>query len=280
MPLLVYARRADIPVVLDWWEVWGFDVWTRYSRAKGLVGFGLQKLILGYAAKTAVLVTDARVEHERIRAVTGPSATIHTISNGIPHDEIGDPRDRTGEGSDIVSLGRLKNHKRVDLLLEALRILKDRDGREPTLSIIGDGPERNKLERMAQSSGLEHVTFHGFISDIRDVYSIAKNAKLCAVTTQSGGAGNLTLLEAYGCGLPVVAFRSPNGIDPDLIEHGASGLLVSPPTAEALADSIGWLLERPETLAKMRAHNIKKVGQMSWPSMARKYEAIFSKSLR
>ena len=262
-------------VVLDWWEVWSFKLWTRYRRTLGLVGFCVEQLTLRVFAPIHVIVTDTGVEEDRLRAITGLRAEIHRISNGVPREEIGDVGEAQSKLVDIVSLGRLKDHKRVDLLLSALILLKERYGEQPTVEIIGDGPERERLEAVVREHGLEKVVFHGFVEDMRSVYSIVKSARVCVITTQSGGGGNLTLLEAYGCGVPVVAFRIEEGIDPHLVEHGRSGLLVSPPTHEALAENLRSLLCDPEKLDAMGKRCLEKARDLSWSSIARLYAQVF-----
>lgn len=275
IPVLVWASLRARPAVLDWWEVWGFRLWTRYRRVAGLVGSLFEWLTLRVFAPRHHVVTDTRLEQARLVSMMGHGVCVRCISNGVPADEIGEVDPGAPRTSDIVALGRLKRHKRVDLLVEALAILKTRHGLEPRTDIIGDGPERASLEARASQAGLTRVCFHGFIEDTREVYRRAKAGRLCVITTQAGGGGNLTLLEAYGCGLPVVAFRVEEGIDPGLVWEGRSGVLVDRPTAEALAETLHSLLTDPETLARMSAHALERARGLSWRAIAREYEALF-----
>lgn len=276
VPLLAYALLTRRKVVIDWWEVWTYDTWRTYSRILGPIGFAITTALLRVAGFAGILVTDSRLEEKRLRRAAGSRARIHTIPNGIPRDEIGDLGDVAGPECDIVSLGRLKNHKRVDLLIEALRILKDEHRLMPKVAIVGDGPERGTLEAMVAAAGLVNVTFYGFVPDLKVMYRMVKGAKLCTVTTVKGGGGNLTLLEAYGCGLPVLAFRCEEGIDPELIDDGKSGLLISPPTARALADAIRSLLAVPDRLREMRQHVTVKASEYDWRMVGDAYQRLFA----
>jgi glycosyltransferase involved in cell wall biosynthesis len=275
IPVLLFGFLIRKPVVLDWWEVWGYRLWTRYRKLSGFMGFMVEWLTLAVFARPHVVVTDTRLEEVRLRGMVGRRTRVECVSNGIPREEIGPVDPSAPRTADIVALGRLKEHKRVDLLLEALAILKERHGMEPSTEVIGDGPERERLEAQARGAGLSRVRFHGFIEDLHEVYRRAKGGRLCVITTQSGGAGNLTLLEAYGCGLPVVAFRIEEGIDPDLVSDGHSGLLVDPPTAEALAETLHALLTDPARLDVMRAHALERAAGLSWESVGLEYEALF-----
>lgn len=273
--LLPLARLRGLPVVLDWWEVWTSDQWRRYSTALGSVGDYLMRITLRRLAERCHIVTDSRLEANRISEITGRPDQIQVIPNGVPVDEIGALEDRDDVALDIVYLGRLKEHKRADLLVGALGILKERYGMQPQVSFIGDGPEREALEAMSRTNGLDNITFHGFIQDAAAVYRLAKAARMCVITTLGGGGGNLTLLEARGCGLPVVAFQHEEGIDQELIEEGKSGLFVSPPTEEALAEALHALLTDSALLDGMRRYCVENAEDLSWERIAERYATVF-----
>lgn len=275
IPVLIYSRLTGRKVVIDWWEVWGIDTWRQYSRSVGPLGHYLSTSILRYAAKASVLVTDSRLEERRIRSVAASDCNIRYIPNGIPTNEIGDLDEVREPRFDVVSFGRLKNHKRVDLLVDALRIIRDGYDQMPKVAIVGDGPEREKLHSMAATFGLSNITFYGFVSDVEQMYAIVKSAKICVVTTLSGGGGNLTLLEAYGCGLPVIGFRCAEGIDPELVDNGRTGVLISPATSQELAQTIVSLLNAPDRLAEMRAYVRSKFKDHGWNRVAREYHDLF-----
>ena len=63
------------------------------------------------------------------------------------------------------------------------------------------------------------------------------------LTTHNGGGGNLTLLEAYGCGLPVVAFKVDEGIDEELIDSNKTGIFADNVDENSLAEAIKEVIQ-------------------------------------
>lgn len=150
--------------------------------------------------------------------------------------------------SRIVCLGRLEAYKRVDLLLQAGARLVERF---PDLEIvvIGRGPERETLERLAARLGLAAQTrFTGFVSnEERD--ALLASARVCAFPSEKEGWG-LGVIEANALGTPVVASDAP-GLR-DSVRHEETGLLVEPGNVDALAHALARLLEDSPFARSMR----------------------------
>ncbi len=122
----------------------------------------------------------------------------------------------------LVYVGRLARYKRVDLLLRAAARLTDRF---PALeiTIIGRGPERAMLERLADGLALaERTHFTGFVDD-RERDRLLAGAAVCAFPSEKEGWG-LSVIEANAVATPVVA-RDAQGLR-DSIRHGNTGWLV------------------------------------------------------
>ncbi len=148
----------------------------------------------------------------------------------------------------VTYLGRLEAYKRVDLLLHAASRLIDRF---PDLEIlvIGRGPERARLERLAKRLGLASRTrFTGFVSDAeRD--ALLATTRACAFPSEKEGWG-LTVIEANALGTPVVASDTP-GLR-DSVRNGETGILVRPGDPEAMAEALARLLEESAFSAQMQ----------------------------
>jgi len=279
IPIILVCKICRVKLVIDWWEVWEFRNWYSYARVLGPIGFAIQQLTLLFVKLFKVkIVTDNSVEFKKLKEVLGEKFPIGVISNGIPVEQIGKGIIDTSSGFDIVSLGRLKNHKGVDILIHAVKLLSKSLLPNVRVGIIGDGPERENLQNLIIELGLEsNVILLGSIESFETVYGIVKSSKLCALTTHNGGGGNLTLLEAYGCGLPVVAFRLEEGIDENLILDGKSGLFVNEVTAEALSKALLTILTNDDLLAQMRVGAAQFAKSLTWEASAVQYkEAIFS----
>jgi glycosyltransferase involved in cell wall biosynthesis len=143
------------------------------------------------------------------------------------------PRQANGHVN-LCFVGRLAPQKRVDVLLQALGKAKEATGDLLAATIVGDGPERGRLEKLASDLQLlgHGVTFAGNCEDPRVYY---RDADLLALTSDFEGTPNV-LLEAMASGLPVVA-TSVGGV-PDLVQSGETGLLCEAGNVDAVAEQI------------------------------------------
>jgi glycogen synthase len=140
---------------------------------------------------------------------------------------------------DIVFLGRLVYLKGVDDLIDALTILKDRDVR-PTTTIIGDGPERPRLDAKVQAAGLaEYVTFTGALPT-NDVVRELNRHRVQVVPSRYKEPFGVVALEGAACGCIVVG--SAGGGLPDAI--GACGETYENGNVHSLANILQRLLYR------------------------------------
>jgi glycosyltransferase involved in cell wall biosynthesis len=136
----------------------------------------------------------------------------------------------------LLSVGRVSNEKRVDVLLEAFRRLRaELPG--VRLVVVGDGPARETLQERAPSG----ATFLGELRGdaLADLYASADIFCFPSTTDTFGQV----LLEAGASGLPVVAAAA--GGAPELVQHGSTGLLVPPDDVGSFRDAIHTLAISP-----------------------------------
>jgi glycosyltransferase involved in cell wall biosynthesis len=135
----------------------------------------------------------------------------------------------------VVTVGRLISLKQIDLLIEAVSRLDD-----VGLVVVGNGPERERLEELARRLGVaERVHFAGVSS---------KQALLSAcdlfVLNSTHEGFPYVVLEAMSLGLPVVA-TAVGGI-PEVVQHGQNGLLIAPNANGALSKTLMKLVTSSE----------------------------------
>jgi glycosyltransferase involved in cell wall biosynthesis len=142
-------------------------------------------------------------------------------------------------GAGAVTVSRLVPQKRVHLAIEAVACLAALEQQVP-LTIVGDGPERPKLQALAASLGVSRlVSFVGAVPHSA-IPQYLERADLMLFPAQGEGFG-LVAAEALMAGVPVVACWDGGGIL-DVVPEGGAGRLVLP-SGEALADAALGLLQ-------------------------------------
>ena len=151
----------------------------------------------------------------------------------------------------VLFAGWLEAGKGVDVLLSALPAVVE-SVPDARLLLAGDGPERGRLEQQVESLGLrERATFMGWLNkaDLRAAYERAWVVVLPSIWEEGLG---MVLVEAGMMGRASVG--SDRGGIREVIEHGATGLLVPPADPGNLADAIVHLLSDRERARQMGLH--------------------------
>lgn len=146
------------------------------------------------------------------------------------------------EGPRVVCVGRLCEQKGQLLLLDAVRVLKQR-GERIQLVLAGDGEMRPDLERFIAQHGLQdNVSITGWISSDR-VRQELLSARAMVLPSFAEGLP-VVIMEAMALGRPVVT-TSIAGI-PELVRHGTDGWLIPAGDVHALVDALSELLAQPQ----------------------------------
>lgn len=145
----------------------------------------------------------------------------------------------------ILSVGRLRSKKGLDVLIEACARLQQ-DGTAFRCEIIGYGPEEETLLSLIETLGLQqHVRLIGKLGH-DEVLARMRAARIFALPCRIDADGDRdgipnVILEAMAMGLPVVS--TPVSGVPEIIEHGRTGWLVPPEDSEALAERLAALID-------------------------------------
>lgn len=151
------------------------------------------------------------------------------FSAGRPTDEFTGGR----SGEYFLSVGRMKALKNFDGLLRAYERYRSRTDDPWPLVLVGDGPERERLEALARKIAPEDVRFAGFQPPdrLRDYYAGAG----ALVHPAKKDTWGLVVNEAMAAGLPVLVSRAAGCVH-DLVETGENGFTFDPTDPDRLAD--------------------------------------------
>ncbi|HEX6629040.1 MAG TPA: glycosyltransferase family 4 protein [Gemmatimonadaceae bacterium] len=170
----------------------------------------------------------------------------------------------------IAAVGRLSPEKGFDQLIDAARIIVSA-AHHVGIVLIGDGPERRKLEARVRAAGLEsNVVFTGFRNDVD---RLLPSADILVQSSYTEGLPNV-VLEACAAGVPVVA--TDVGGTSEIIDDVVNGFLVPPADPAALAGRVINLARSPLLRQEMgqRGRNIVR-SRFSFARQAAQYEDLF-----
>lgn len=165
---------------------------------------------------------------------------LHIVHCGVVPGRYGRDPGRPA-GRHVLFVGRLAAAKGVPILLDTFARLRARFA-DARLTLIGDGPDRARLEARAAALGLgDAVTFTGYLNQDEVAAHLAQGDLFVLPSFAEGVP--VVLMEAMATGLPVLATRIA-GI-PELVEDGLSGRIVAPGDSDAFADAMIALLDDP-----------------------------------
>jgi len=252
---------AHVPVVTT---LHGTDV--RLARTVG-VAKPLFSHVLKHSAAVTTVSRWLQEETESLAPGNDPIVAPMPVATGMfsPNGA----RDKTR----LLFVGRLTGQKGIEQLLQALGTMKLR----AELDVVGDGPNRGALERLAGELGVsDRVRWHGQLSQ-PELPAMYRRAAAVVVPSIDEGLG-LVAVEALLCEAPVVAFDS-GGLR-DVIQHEKTGLLVAPGDRAALAGALDDLLARDGRGADLgKAGRIYALSTFAPESAARRYADIYRKVL-
>jgi glycosyltransferase involved in cell wall biosynthesis len=271
-PLARACRGAGVPLLVTWYEYWR-DYW------RGYVGPLLAPLCRAIEHRAAqignqVAATSALTADRLARARGGERIPI--LPCGIDTRRAAEAAARADpEATPLVYAGRLIEHKRVDLLLEAVAVM-DRPG--PLLTIFGDGPARPQLEARAASLGLaERVCFRGFVQSSRQVWQTIAGSRVAVQPSAREGFG-LFPLEALSVGVPLVYCDSQESAVGELIRDGVEGRRCAP-DPRALASCLTEMLADGSSGSPFRAACLARAAEYDWSRVAAAFEEVTRRAL-
>lgn len=258
-PVVVSARGSDI------------NLYSQMPLIRPLLRRTLRQAACVIAVSEALKDSVVRlgISEDHVRVI--PNGVDAQKFTPIPRREA---RTRLGldEGTYLLSVGNLTENKGFHLLIRALHLLRTRHHMSGlSLLIVGDGPMRQELERLAASLNVaDRVRFAGRVAH-EHLYTWYSAADLFCLASAREGWPNV-LMEAMACGLPIVA-TGVGGV-PEIVSSEAIGLLARRDYKE-LAQTILAAFQRPWRADVLRQH----AAPFSWSRVAESLSQTFAQVL-
>ncbi len=195
---------------------------------------------------------------EAVRAKT------KVIPNGIDL-----PPPERADGSKVLYIGRLVERKGIADLILAMKELGPAE-----LVIVGDGPDRTRLEGLADGNP---VVFKGRVPHAA-IADYLRQARVLVLPSHRGDGLPNVIMEAMSLGVPAISTNTA-GI-PDLVQHGSTGYLYEPGDVRQLATYIRRLLSDDELHREFGENSLRAIQSYSWDAVTPQVEQMLLECVR
>ncbi len=201
-----------------------------------------------------------------------PSVTIDVIPNGVELDKFFPVEAK--QNSDelkLITAGRLSPTKRMDILIEAVRIVQKK-GLKVRLTIAGGGAGEQSLKQMVSEKKLDScIEILGRV-ELEKMPDLYRGSDIYISASMLEGMSN-SMLEALACGLPIIATRC-EGLD-ELIDN--NGIVVENATSEEISNAIIKLNGDRQIMKQMSIAARQQAEKFSWTRIAEKYVQLYER---
>lgn len=261
-PFLVTSHGADLHAL----RFWPMPVLKRFVVRRAAAVTVVSSPMIDVMRVQGIPVDGVKVEPMGVDLTTR-----FTLDESVPRSE-----------NEILFVGRLVEKKGLRYLIEAMPAIIDRHP-DTHLTVAGYGPEKNRLQRLAESLGLQgKIRFLGAVpqENLPDLYRRA--AVFVAPFVEAAGGDQeglgLVTVEAIGCGCPVVVSDLPavaEVVDDEILR-------VAPGNASQLAEAVNRILAltKLERTALVRPHRARLHQWLDWQNRGKAYVAVLQGLVR
>lgn len=265
-----------------------FDFLFRWwYRLKGWLVFRIPDVIHLYGQAMVPFARQAGIPMDKIKV----------IPTGIDLSAFSEGKEKQGKGREtirqalgirqkevmILFVGLLVPRKGIDTLILTIHKLRTHNLTTGKLNqrhaatipaikmvIVGDGPCRQKYERMVTTLGLrDTIIFTGWRKDVHNVY---KAADIFFFPSRGEGLPGV-VMEAMASGLPIVASRIPG--NEDLVNDGKTGYLCQPDDTLCFSSRILSLLHQPSSRRDLGSKSLAMIKEFHWSKILSQYQSLY-----
>ena len=274
------SKRYEVPLV--------FTYHTRYEQYLHYVGLsGLSRLMPSYirhcTSPCDLVIAPTPLMKEYLEEIS-VKPPVSVLPTGLPMDSFSPDTEKAaqirrmylrGRKHLFVSVSRLAKEKNVEFLIRSVKLIKERRGSDFKLLLVGDGPERKHLQRLAEELGVqEEIVFVGAVPN-EEIRNYCHAADLFLFASQSETQG-IVLIESMAAGTPVLAVRA-TGTE-DVVICGENGYMTNVSEIE-FSEKLMDILEKKEL--QILTEGAKKTAENYRSNLiAAKAEKIYMEAIR
>ena len=274
---LVLRKRLVMKVVGDFaWEYCTRKSWIEDSidefqerRYGSLRVEFMRRLRNFYLFRASAVIVPSQYLRRLLERMGVATEKIHLIPNAVEEAAVVDGAGlrRAGTNPLALTVARLAPWKGVSGVIEALATLD----RRIDLLVVGDGPERSRLERLARGVSADgRVVFAGELAP-DEVARWLRTADIFILNSTYEGLSH-ALLEALRAEIPVITTRV--GGNPEVIEHGVNGVLIEPGDLAAMKAWVTRILDSEGLRATFARNGRLKLKQFDWATVFEETERL------
>ena len=268
-PLRAVAWIRRVPLVAEWHESWDAAYWREYLGPLGVIGATIERA----AERTpdVIVAISAGLANE-LGAHGVADTKLVVISNAV--DRSATARVEAAiDAPEVLVVGRLVEHKRVDVALGAFARLTQRSP-APRLGIVGVGPDRHRLEDLARTLGVDaRVRFFGTVDGDGATWALMRGATVLVAVSEREGFG-LTVAESLALGTPVVTVDCDGNEARRLVEHESTGAVVRCGDVAAVSAAIDVWLDRRVDHRELSERFWERHADLDWDVNAASYASV------
>jgi glycosyltransferase involved in cell wall biosynthesis len=248
-----------------WHEALTKVEWLQYMGKMGVIASAIENICIRLPFRIT-----AASEHtkQHLQKKIDPNR-IRVVTSGLDLGVINSVK-ASNQKHDVVSICRLVKDKNIDILVRSIAFAKKK---RPKISclIIGMGPEKTKLIRLTKQLKLEkNIEFIDSVPENSELYSKIKSSNVFCLPSTREGFG-IVVLEALGCGVPVITTDASTNASKQFIENGINGSVTRLDRGLLANHILFWIKYR----MTKRGNKIINLAEYDWDFLAKKQFEVY-----
>jgi glycosyltransferase involved in cell wall biosynthesis len=236
-----------------------------------------QQLLLERVTAVSAVSRHSSAEFQGLFPSFSRTMGIEILTPGLD-DGFFQPLSESKKDIDFLYAGRLRPRKGVDLILKAMSILAQDGTKMPEIALVGDGPERSNLEKMAQTLEIDKSIHFEGMANTQEVIRWMDRSRWFLYPVRRPEAFGLAPLEAMARGVPPIL--GVLGGMSEYLNDGWNGYALPEVNEHVLAAFMRKALDEENKRTELQNHAVETANRFSWENFVERVNAFFEKAVK